>query len=202
MSSQDPLIVEKLFADLKQSKANVPLEDVQVWNAFREGNETAFVFIYETNFERLYAYGLRIAAEEYLVEDAIQELFIYLKNNRNRLSETDSIKFYLFKCLKRKLHREASKWLYKRQDFTTRHNFDFTVSHEQHLIDKQIDEDKLDRLNRAIQLLSPRKKEVIYYFFYEELDYPQIQEIMGLESLKTTRNLLYKALNFLRETLG
>lgn len=131
------------------------------------------------------------------MEDVIQELFIDLKSNRSRLSETDSIKFYLFKCLKRKLHREASKWLYKRQDFTAHHYFDFTVSHEQHLIDKQIDEDKLNRLNGAIQLLSPRKKEVIYYFFYEELDYQQIQEIMGLESLKTTRNLLYKALNFL-----
>jgi DNA-directed RNA polymerase specialized sigma24 family protein len=83
-----------------------------------------------------------------------------------------------------------------------RHYFDFTVSHEQHLIDKQIDEDGLHRLNEAIKKLSLRKKEVIYYFFYEELDYGQIQEIMGLESLKSARNLLYKALNFLREVMG
>lgn len=55
MISQNPLTEEKLFADMKRSKANVPLEDVQIWNAFREGNETAFVFIYETYFERLYA---------------------------------------------------------------------------------------------------------------------------------------------------
>lgn len=201
MTSPNPLIVEKLFADLRQSKADAPLEDSEIWNAFREGNETAFVFIYETYFDRLFAYGLRISGNECLVEDAIQELFIDLRNNRNRLKETDSIKFYLFRCIKRKLHREATKWLYRRQDLDACPNFDFTVSHEQHLIDKQIDEDKINLLNDAIQKMSPRKKEVVYYFFYEELDYAQIQEIMGLESLKTTRNLLYKALNFLREAL-
>src|SRR5690606_8603457 len=114
----------------------VPLKDIEVWNTFRTGNDEAFIFIYTTYFDRLFAYGMRIVGDEHLVEDAIQELFIDLRNQRGRLSPTDSIKFYLFKCLKRKLHREASKWLYKRQDLDGSHNFDFTISHEQHLIDK------------------------------------------------------------------
>src|SRR5690554_3466224 len=201
MPTPNPLIAERLFANSPLPRPDRPLDDVQVWNAFREGNEQAFIFIYEDNFDRLYAYGLRIAGDECLVEDAIQEVFIDLKNNRSRINETDSIKFYLFKCLKRKLHREASKWLHKREELEESHSFGFTLSHEQFLIDKQMNEEELHQLNHAIEKLSPRKKEMIYYFFYEGLDYAQIQELMGLENIKSARNLLYKALDFLRESL-
>lgn len=201
MPTPNPFMTERRYAPLSP-RPDLPKVDREIWNAFRAGNEQAFIFIYEDNFDRLYAYGLRIAGDECLVEDAIQEVFIDLKNNRARISETNSIKFYLFKCLKRKLQREASKWVYKRQELETGLNFDFTVSHEQHLIDKQINEDELNRLNEAVQKLSPRKKEVVYYFFYEELDYAQIQELMGLENIKSARNLLYKALGFLRDALG
>ena len=201
MIHNNSLISKRTRPGFKDSDLQVPLKDIEVWNTFRTGNDEAFIFIYTTYFDRLFAYGMRIVGDEHLVEDAIQELFIDLRNQRGRLSPTDSIKFYLFKCLKRKLHREASKWLYKRQDLDGSHNFDFTISHEQHLIDKQVDEDELTCLNDAIRKLSLRKKEIIYYFFYEELDYRQIQEIMNLESIKSARNLLYKALNFLRAEL-
>ena len=202
MPNPNQLIAEQLFASLTPPKLPLPLEDAQVWDAFRAGNEAAFIFIYETYFDRLFSYGFRVAGDACLVEDAIQELFIDLRNTRTRLKETNSIKFYLFTCLKRKLHREAAKWLHKRQEWETQTNFDFIISHEQHLIDKQVDEEGLNRLNDAVQKLSPRKKEVIYYFFYEELDYPQIQELMGLENIKSARNLLYKALDFLRDELN
>jgi RNA polymerase sigma factor (sigma-70 family) len=201
MPLPDPIIATKLFAGFKQPAALKPVEDVQLWNAFRAGDEQAFVFIYEDNFDRLYAYGLRIAGDICLVEDGIQEVFIDLKNNRSRIKETDSIKFYLFKCLKRKLHREASKWLHKREELEESHSFSFTLSHEQFLIDKQMNEEELHQLNHAIEKLSPRKKEMIYYFFYEGLDYAQIQELMGLENIRSARNLLYKALDFLRDSL-
>lgn len=202
MALSDPIIPRKRFAELRPPKAYQSLEDVQLWNAFRAGDEQAFILIYEDNFDRLYAYGLRIVGDECLVEDAIQEVFIDLKNNRSRINETDSVKFYLFKCLKRKLHREASKWLHKREELEDGHSFGFTLSHEQFLIDKQMNEEELHHLNHAIGKLSPRKKEMIYYFFYEGLDYAQIQELMGLENVKSARNLLYKALDFLRESLG
>ena len=200
MPTPHPFREGESFAHLPPP-ADFPKEDIQVWNAFRKGDEQAFAFIYEDNFDRLYAYGLRIAGDECLVEDAIQEVFIDLRTNRSRIKETDSIKFYLFKCLKRKLNREASKWFHKREDLDAQASFGFTLSHEQFLIDKQMSEDELNRLNHAVGKLSPRKKEMIYYFFYEGLDYAQIQELMGLENIKSARNLLYKALDFLRDSL-
>lgn len=198
----NPWKEEKLGILLGGTNSATTIDDSQIWEAFRKGNESAFIFIYETYFDTLYAYGWRIASDESQVKDAIQEMFIDLRNNREKLGWTDSIKFYLFKCLKRKLYKETLNWSINREDFHSKHCFEFVISHEQYLIDQQIDGEKIKKLNAAIQKLSPRKKEIIYYCFYEGMDYKQIQEIMGLENLKTTRNLMYKALNFLREVLG
>jgi RNA polymerase sigma factor (sigma-70 family) len=149
----------------------------------------------------LYAYGWRICKNEELVKDAIQDMFIGLRKYRSNVGQTDSIKFYLFKCLKRTIIKEEGKWYSNLDEIDDNYFFDFTFSHEKLLIDRQIDEEKKEKLNKAIALLSPRKKEVIYYFFYEGLNYQQIQEIMNLDNIKSARNLIYKALGFLREVL-
>lgn len=176
-------------------------DDAAIWQLFKSGNESAFIRIYETNFDRLFSYGLRITKDRELVKDAIQDLFIELRKGRNNLGNTDNIKFYLFKCLKRKIIKEYGKWYSNLEDINDNYFFSFNISHEHHLINRQIDEEQVLSLDAAVKKLSPRKKEVIYYFFYEGMSYQQIQEIMGLENIKSARNLIYKALDFLREVL-
>ena len=38
--------------------------ETAAWDAFRQGNESAFIFIYESYFEILYAYGFSIVSEK------------------------------------------------------------------------------------------------------------------------------------------
>jgi RNA polymerase sigma factor (sigma-70 family) len=115
------------------------------------------------------------------------------------LGPTDSIKFYLFKCLKRKVIKESNQWFYQCEIFSPELAFEFTFSPEQVLINRQLDNEKVANLNKAIKALPPRKREVIYYFYYEGLNYQQIQELMQFSSIKSARNLVYKAIGFLRE---
>jgi RNA polymerase sigma factor (sigma-70 family) len=176
-------------------------DDSATWNAFKSGNESAFIYIYETYFDQLFIYGNHFTKNEGIVKDSIQDLFIELRKNRLMLGSTDSIKFYLFKCLKRRIIKETSHWFYKCEVFSSELSFDFTFSHEQTLIDRQLDDEKMARLNLAIKSLSPRKREIIYYFYYEGLNYLQIKELMNLSNIKSARNLLYKAVNFLREVI-
>ncbi|MEX2592465.1 MAG: sigma-70 family RNA polymerase sigma factor [Anditalea sp.] len=174
-------------------------DEAAIWEAFKRGNESSFIYIYEAYFDPLFIYGNQFTKNKDLIKDAIQDLFIELRKDRHKLGRTDSIKFYLFKCLKRKIIRESSQWFHQCEEFSGDFTFDFTFSHEQVLIDKQLDDEKVAQLNRAIKALSPRKREVIYYFYYEGLDYQQIQEIMQLSHIKSARNLVYKAVDFLRE---
>ncbi|WP_209330176.1 RNA polymerase sigma factor [Lunatimonas salinarum] len=201
MPKQNPTHRFPKEVEFGSAKEGIGSSEMCLWEAYRKGSDAAFVEIYEKYFDSLYAYGVRVAGDHAMVKDGIQEVFYDLKELRSKVGPTDSIKFYLFACLKRKLYRASSRWESRRLSIDTNTNFDFSLSPEQLLIDQQIGREQSEKLNRAIGQLSPRKKEIIYYFFYEGLTYEQTQEIMGLESLKATRNLLYKALNFLRDSL-
>ena len=176
--------------------------ETAAWDAFRQGNESAFIFIYESYFETLYAYGFSIVSDTNLVKDTLQDLFVELRERRRNLGRTNAIKFYLFKCFKRKLIRELTKWRGKREPLEALPmGFQFTLSYEAQLIDRQLSEEKIAKLNIAVAGLSPRQREIIYYSFYEGFTYRQIQEMMGLESQQATRNLMYKAMQYLRKCL-
>lgn len=184
------------------SKAeNQHKEEAAIWEIFKQGNESAFIYIYETYFDALFVYGSQFTRNEDIVKDAIQDLFIELRKNRERLGKTDSIKFYLYKSLKRAVIKESGRWFNQCEELSNNKAFEFTFSHEQVLIERQLDEEKTRTLNQAIQSLSPRKREIIYYFYYEGMSYQQIQELMEMTHVRSVRNLLYKAVDFLREQI-
>lgn len=187
---------------LSEISADAFPSDTSAWKAFKGGNESAFIFIYERYFNILYEYGFRIIADSSVVKDALQDMFINLRERRQYLGDTDDIKFYLFKCLKRRLIKDYSEWQAKKEGLERiSEGIHFNLSFESQLIDQQLTKEKIIKLNAAIAQLSPRKREIIYYSFYEGLSYPQIQEIMGLENQQTTRNLMYKAIKYLRKLI-
>ena len=75
--------------------------------SFKNGDKTAFEAIYRFYAGALLNYGYKIASDRALVEDSIQDLFYELWNNRSRIAEPNSIKYYLFKALRYKINRNA-----------------------------------------------------------------------------------------------
>lgn len=202
MPANKPLTIPLELEEFRQSELHPFSTDVVTWDAFRQGNESAFIFIYQTYFEVLYGYGYSIVSDSNLIKDSLQDLFVDLRERRQYLGSTDSIKFYLFKCLKRRLYKEVSKWPGIKDSLDSiPADFQFTLSYEAQLIDRQLDADKISQLNDAIAKLSRRQREIIYYSFFEGFNYDQIQEIMELENHQSARNLMYKAIKELRKLL-
>ena len=174
------------------------LNDAEIWSLFLKGNEHAFHFIYQTNFDRLYNYGCQFTSDHMLVEDAIQEVFIDLHKRARFLSATDKILPYLFTAFRRKIIRmiERSR---KHQTSEVDESFAFELSMEDEMIEKNLNESTMLRLKSSLEDLSPRYREIIYHFYYENLSYNEIQEILAFENIKSVRNLLYKALKALRK---
>ncbi|WP_215224064.1 RNA polymerase sigma factor [Echinicola shivajiensis] len=178
------------------------MDDSAIWAAFKSGNESAFIFIYERFFDSLFEFGSLFCRNENMVKDAVQDLFIEIRKSRSKLGDTNNIKFYLFKSLKRRVLKEQKTGFYKLLDLKNDYSFSVEFSPEQLIIDKQISQEMVEKLNLSIQRLSPRKREIIYYFYYEGLSYQEIKEIMGFTNIKSARNLLYNALEFLKGSLG
>jgi RNA polymerase sigma factor (sigma-70 family) len=186
--------------NFKAERQYEKLTDSEVWSQFCLGVESAFEYIYKTNFDRLYNYGCQFTADRSLVEDAIHELFIDLRRRRDHLSPTTKILPYLYSAFRRKIIRLRDKER-RNQDFKENKCFEITLSVEDKIIRKDIEKEDLQKLQSAVACLTPRQREVIYYFYYENLGYAEIQEILGFENIKSVRNLLYTILKSLRKKI-
>lgn len=179
------------------------MADRQIWDTFKAGSKAALIFIYECYFDALYAYGHQFSRDSEMVKDCIQELFEEINESKKRLSHTNSIRHYLFKALKYKILKALKKQskVLSEQSYQHGLSFDFEISVEQTIINRQLQEEKIQSLNNAIAHLTDRQKEVIFYFFYEGFDMEQIKQLMHFKSVKAAQNIVYRAIKQLRGLL-
>ena len=186
------------FLGIEKSSSQV---DVQLWQDFQTGSESAFASIYERNAGLLYSYGLKIVSDKELVKDSIQDLFIELWDAKNRISKVRSIKAYLCKSLRRKLIASASKQRKTFDKSLDLEKFNSAVfSSEVSLIEKQRFDEQRKMLNNELDRLTLKQKEIIYLKFYGRLNYNEIAEVMSLDK-KATYNLMARTIKILKKCL-
>ncbi|MBV6639329.1 MAG: sigma-70 family RNA polymerase sigma factor [Cyclobacteriaceae bacterium] len=189
--------------NLSHSMEKTDAVDSKTWERFKEGDEDAFIQIYQEYFVSLYKYGSQFTRSRDIIKDVIQDLFIDLRRQRNRLVIA-RIKPYLFVSFRRRLIlklKSQSKEL--ALDAETMNGYDFTVevSNERKIIDQQQQEIDQARLKSAIEKLPDRQREAIYLYYFENLSYQEMKEMMALKDIKSARNLIYKAINSMRDII-
>jgi RNA polymerase sigma factor (sigma-70 family) len=192
-----------VFYDSTSSAAFASLSDLEIWTMFKSGNESAFIYIYRSYFKSLVNYGMQIYRDKELVKDAIQDMFIELRQKRNTVLSTDKIRPFLHTLLRRRIVKYLLKENVKEElgQNITDAGFLIELSHEQRMINKQLDDDTIRHLNNAISQLTKNEREIIYLFYFEKHSYQEIANIMELKKIKSARNLLYKAIGALRENM-
>ncbi|GEO07103.1 DNA-directed RNA polymerase sigma-70 factor [Adhaeribacter aerolatus] len=182
---------------------DVSQTEEQLWNDFRNGNTSSYSLIYQRYFFSLFTYGLKICPEREIVKDCIQDLFVHIWKNRDNLGPTNSIKYYLFKSLKRKLidnfsyQSKFSPIGESKEDVF----FGTVISEEQILINDQLVEEQKVRIIQALGKLTNRQKEAVILKFYENLPNEDIASKMSI-SVEGVYNLVSKALNKFRQNLS
>lgn len=181
------------------------LNEAEIWQKFKEGDEEAFVWIYSNYFDVLYNFGRQFNLDASLVKDQIQDLFVDLRSSRTRLADLKSIKFYLFKSLRRRLFTSQKRQFSFLTLFSTRNEtlFDIKISNspEATLINRSLDQEKSEILTKSMMKLTPRQKEAIMHFYYEGMSYQEVAEIMDFKQVKSARKLIYRAIDALRNDL-
>ncbi|CAN5766996.1 sigma-70 family RNA polymerase sigma factor [soil metagenome] len=182
---------------------NSPGRDaVTVWREFLRGDRDAFAYMYQANIDFLYTYGMKIVPDSALVKDCIQDLFVELWQNKAKLGETTSIKFYLYTSLKRKLIREQGA---KRKPEA--HSYEITLHlelgsvlpHDLVIVEGQRLEELQESLAKAIAELTNRQQEALHLKFYEGLTNDQIAAVLEVNP-QSVYNLIHQALRVLRKS--
>ena len=92
------------------------MEDAIKWSDITEGRECAYRLLYERFSDLLYGYGMKIVADEAMVVDAIQSLFMNIFEKRKRLAAPGSVAAYLCRSLKNILINEMNSVAVRRRD--------------------------------------------------------------------------------------
>ncbi len=180
---------------------NINLNDIDKWEKFKEGDDTALSVIYNEHAKSLYHYGLKFTSDRSLIEDVIQDLFTKLIINRKNLGFTNNIRFYLLKSFKHKLIRQL--WKELRFEHLSDHEhypFEVRYSIEHEIIISEGLKYKAERLIALLRKLSSRQREAIYLKFTLGLSYEEISEVMNI-SIESGRNLIHRAIKSLRKSI-
>lgn len=181
---------------------DIPESDQILWNRVRQGSEAGFTTLFDRYHATLYNYGCKLSVNTSLVEDAVQDVFIDVWRLRKTLtSEVTSVKFYLFRALRRRIHRAQLSVPASQEISETREQEPLliTQSSETHFIADESHQRLTGWLRSSVARLPSRQAEVITLRYFEEFTIPEIARIMGV-SEKSVRNFIYKALCTLRET--
>ncbi len=184
----------------KNYPAGYQSQDEALWKQFKQGDKQALKEIYIKYLEELFNYGCKVVPHRNLVKDCIHDLFVDIWRSRQRLSDTDHIKYYLIKALRRKLIRSYQKTKKFERGIENHYNLTSGKIIEQEIIEVETIDNQRLRLQNALSTLPNRQKEVINLLIYEEFSYDMVANIMGI-NLKSVYNLACKAISSLRKEL-
>ena len=168
-------------------------EVAELWLAFKKGDKGAFNNLTVTYYRTLHNYGTKLTKDHALVDDCIQELFLDMWRRKEFLGDTDNVKFYLLKSLRRKIYIETKKrdkWQQESLDINEDLDFIGEFSIETKMIEIETNEEQHRKLHLILNSLSRRQREVIYLKFYQEMDYEQISKLMHI-NYQSVRNLVH-----------
>ena len=156
---------------------------------FISGDNSAIDSIYRKYYQDLFLYGQRFGAEDYIIEETIQDLFLNFFKYKKSLKKIKVLRPYVFRSFRNLL-------LSKLKEIN-----DFVLINENETEDNEIFPDKeglIKKVKLLINSLSNREKEIILLKFYENYSNSEIASILEID-YKTVRNLISRAFKKLRK---
>ena len=162
----------------------------------KNGDQLSFKVLHDLYYKNLYIYINNFTKNEFETEDILQETFIKIWNYREKLSELDSFKGYLFK---------TAYYTYIDKYRKDKRNQNVLDGWKHQRLMETIDEDdeinllRVKKLRETIDKLPNRCKKVFILCKFENLTHAQIAEHLEI-SPKTVQAQMSKAYNLIRES--
>lgn len=157
-------------------------------DAFRAGDDLAFVSIYNYHKMGIYSFCLKMLTDRDLALDVMQDTFMRVYENRDRLLNTAAFKSWLYtiarnQCLNRLRNRQREIPLAAAIE---RHS-----DHETP-VSRMEKKERIELVNRFLGTLSPSYREVIILREYQNLSYEEIAAVTR-STLSAVKSRLFKA---------
>ena len=169
--------------------------------AYRQGDQNAFMSLYDMYAEMLLNYGLCITSDKELVKDCVQDVFIKLISKSQDLQVT-KVTSYLLISLRNRLLDE-----FRRKNYMTETAVeDIRISTTVEDVENSyiLDESSLNNV-RKVQILmdelTPRQRQVFTLYYIEQRKYEDICGIIQM-NYHSVRNLVHRGMLKLRAAVA
>ncbi len=166
--------------------------------AIRNGDAKAFSHLFDRHKDVLYSYALKVTRSRDLAEEAVQETFLRLWLNREKLDPGRPIQGYLFRIARNYVFNILKRAVYdERLKTHIFYNYPaWEPGADEHLI---LSELQLAKEN-AISCLPPRRQLIFRMSRKEGLSHQEIAEKLGI-SPNTVKDQIVKATQTIKEYL-
>lgn len=150
-----------MFQTFKHNKTDdySKLDDNQLFHLLKENDEYAFTSLYERYARYLYSLAYRYLKDEFLAENALQNVFMFLWNDRRTLVISSNVKNYLYTVMKNNVLNVIVN-----QNMLVAKKYEISQRQPQcddSMLDSLYRNEMLDILQVELKKLSPLKQEII-----------------------------------------
>lgn len=148
-----------VFLKLKMSGQELNRhEEASLLAQLKEGNQLAFGTVYKRYVEQTFSLSFKYLCDRQLAEDAVQNLFLKLWINRDRIDTSKPFNRYLFTILKNDLLNTLRDS--KDDVFVVEDCLSMLINLESDTHTEQFDQEQIDMLRKAVDTLSPQRRKI------------------------------------------
>ena len=175
----------------------IKTEDIQA-EQLKSGNHAAYKQLFTIWYEPLCSYAFSIVRSMDEAEDIVQKMFCKLWDQRNELNIKTSVKSYLYRAVHNScLNKIKQTKTRTEHDQLYAYNTSDGLSNDANNVEYS---ELQQQVNRALEKLPPKCKEVFELSRMQQLSYAEIADKLQI-STNTVENHIAKALKLLRSGL-
>lgn len=170
--------------------------DHEFFDLLSTNAEKAFEWLFRRYFSELCQVVYRVAHDEHLAQDLVQEVLYELWRKRDKLTISISLRAYL----KRAVLNRTLNYLRDNRQWSSEERMPEIAVEESDPVDMLRSEELQEMVDAAIDELPEKCRMVFVLSRYDELSYRDIATELGIAE-KTVENQVSKALKYLRQRL-
>ena len=178
---------------------SITYQEQELLSQLRKGSTKAFTQLYQQYSEPLYYNILALVKDELIAEELLQDIFVRIWRKKESILIEKNISGYLFRVSRNRVY-DFFKSLTREQELYNRIRATATEQYT-HVEEAIFTKENADLLEKAIETLSPKRRQAFQVCKMEGYSYKEASELMGV-SISTLKDHMAKAREAIREYIS
>ncbi|MNJ96330.1 putative RNA polymerase sigma factor FecI [compost metagenome] len=171
-------------------------EENTILNSLSQGDELSFFILYERYSHALFSTVFRMVKDKQVSEEIVQDVFLKVWQKRSTIDPNRSFKSWIFTIAK----NDVISWYRKLAKETALQENLYQHFEQLYVLEKEgdIQEKQAALLDRALNSLSERRKEIFVLCKIEQKSYEEVAQKLNI-SVSTVSNAMVKSNQHIRQ---